>query len=134
MRLGCRKALNVEVVPRETQTVPARTTHWSADKTVAKGCSLFTNMFTCQRETRIEYFQDSKTDAYEAFFPCLVRVQSRCLPSLGMNWSEPSSVSWSSVKMSTMLGLELGFELGLLRRSIMSPLLHFNRRGEMLDW
>ena len=48
-----------------------------------------------------------------------LKLQSRCLPSLGMNWSEPSSVSWSSVKMSTMLGLELGFELGLLRRTIL---------------
>ena len=51
-----------------------------------------------------------------------LKLQSRCLPSLGMNWSEPSSVSWSSVKMSTMLGLELGFEFGLLRILIMSPL------------
>ena len=39
------------------------------------------------------------------------------LPSFGMNWREPSSVSWSSVRMSTMFGLEFGFGFGRLRIS-----------------
>ena len=42
-------------------TAPARTTHWSADEAVTKGCSLFPNMFACQRGIRIKYFHVSKS-------------------------------------------------------------------------
>ena len=89
-------ALNVEVVPREIQTVPARTTHWSADETVAKGRSLFTNMLTCQRVIRIECLHVSKTSR-------------RCLRSF-------LSMSRKTLKqMPTKLGHELeGAELSVL--------------------
>ena len=93
----CKIIASLVLHANKTAIVPARATHGSADKTMSKGCSLFPNMFTCKNDT----MESGKK-------------RHRCLPNFGMNWSDPSSVSWSSVRMSTMFGLEFGSALGRL--------------------
>ena len=93
----CKIITSLVLHANKTAAVPARATHRSTDKTMSKGCSLFSNMFTW------------KNDILES-----EKRRDQCLPNFGMNWSDPSSVSWSSVRMSTMFGLEFGSGLGRL--------------------